>query len=389
MKFLSYRSPRVAAAVAAAGLIGLSVPAVAKETAYYLAEFGWSDAHLIDWRSRGMARVANSVGAQEGVVTGDAVQRVITLNSPISQTYDATDSCELPIQVRQDLNQVVVREGGKTAQLVSIGTRTNLGGCEDGLVVPFGSLTDAGETYAQIAMSKRPSQADLVPGTRIAGFSEDTTTPGDVFPAQDVAVIQAGSVLFQSSGNTVPLSTTSDGWLMLGLPAEQRGYTRLSVDPKNGGENWLRAVWSGGQVQRVYEALLVKPVAGASFGSAKQASRVWQSGLFLNTRTPFYIQLYQDGNGERVSKNLDAGTETRTPITWLFSGNDIVQTRTLGGGYFRGDRTWKPLVDVGTYDEWVMESETLTDPNGVVTSFIKPRVNYYVDTGKAVPPARR
>jgi hypothetical protein len=387
MKFLSYRRPRLAAAVATAGLVGLSLPASAKETAYFPSEYGSIGGYLIDWRANGTARVVNIVGAQVGVVTSDAAQRVVTLNSPISQTYDSTDSCDLFIQVRQDLNQVVVRESGKAAQLVDIGTFTNLGGCEDGLVVPFGSLTDPGFTYAQIAMSKRPSQADLVPGTLIAGFSEDTT-PGDDTPAQDVAVIQAGSVLFRSSGNTVPLSTNSDGWLLLGLPAEQRGYARLAFDAKTGGERWLRAVWANGEVQQVHVADLVKPEVGANFGTLKQASRMWQLSWTLGSRNPFYIYLYQTGNGEKVFKNLDAGTEIRQPITWQFAGNDIVQTRFFGGGTIRQDRTWVPLRDVGTYDEWVMESEWRTFADGTGFSIIKPRILRYVDTGKAVPPAR-
>jgi len=387
MTFFSQRCPNVAAAVAAAALIGLSLPAGAKETAYFLPEYGYSDALLIDWRANGTARVVNSVGAQVGVVTSDAVQRVVTLNSPISQTYEATDSCDFLIQVRQDLNQVVVRDSGKTAQIVGIGTLTNLGGCQDGLVTPFGSLTDAGATHAQIAMAKRPPLTDLVPGAVVAGFSEDTS-PNDPFPAQDVVVVQAGSVLFQSSSNTVPLTTTSDGWLLLGLPAEQRGYTRLAFDAKTGGEHWLRAVWANGQVQQVYEATLVKPEVGASFGTSRQASRMWQSGFSLGSRTPFYIYLYQTGNGERVSQDLDAGTEFRSPITWQFSGNDILQTRLLGGGTIRGERTWVPLRDVGTYDEWVMESERWTFADGSVNTLIKPRISRYVDTGKAVPPAR-
>ncbi|MBT9594678.1 MAG: hypothetical protein IV094_01665 [Vitreoscilla sp.] len=388
MNMPSRRRIWAAAAFTAAGLIGLATSAAAKEVAYYTPSDGSDSAYLIDW-AKSKARVVNGVGAQKGVVTGDSAQRVVTLNSPFSILNDAFDSCDIGIQQRRDTNQVVVREGGKTAQIIEIGTFTNLGGCEDGLVTPFGSPTDEGVTHLQVAMAKRPPVTDLIPGAVMAGFSEDAQLPGEFQVAQDLAVMQAGSLLFQTTGNAVPASLSPDKWLLLALPFEQRGYTRLSVDAKTGGEHWLRAVWANGQTQRVHEALLVKPVGGASFGSVKQASRMWESGLFSGTRTPFYLYLYQDGNGERVSKNLDAGTETRTPMTWVFAGNDIVQTRSLGGGYYRGDRTWQPLRDVGTYDEWVMESEMLTDPDGVVTTLIKPRVNLYVDTGKAVPPARR
>lgn len=388
MKMPSRRRIWAAAAFTAAGLIGLATPAAAKEVAYYTPSDGNDSAYLIDW-AKSKARVVNGVGAQKGSVTGDSAQRVVTLSSPLSVTYPASDSCGLEIQLRYDTNQVVVREGGKTAQIIEIGTSTNLGGCEDGLVTPFGSPTDAGVTHVQVAMAKRPPVTDLIPGVVMAGFSEDAQLPGESQVAQDVAVMQAGSLMFQTTGNTVPASFSADNWLLLALPFEQRGYARLTVDAKTGGEHWLRAVWVNGQAQRVDEALLVKPVAGASFGSVKQASRMWESGLFSGTRTPFYLYLYQAGNGERVSKDLDAGTEFRSPITWVFSGNDIVQTRSLGGGYYRGDRTWQPLRDVGTFDEWVMESELLTDPDGVVTTLIKPRVNLYVDTGKAVPPARR
>jgi hypothetical protein len=111
---------------------------------------------------------------------------------------------------------------------------------------------------------------------------------------------------------------------------------------------------------------------------------MWESGLFVATRTPFFFYLYKNGTGERVLKDLDLGTEDRTPVpVWGFDGLNLVQQRAFGPG--TRDRTWVPLSNVGKF-RWVMESETAFDGTDTFT-LIKPRVNYYKDTGKAVPPA--
>ena len=114
---------------------------------------------------------------------------------------------------------------------------------------------------------------------------------------------------------------------------------------------------------------------------------MWDSGIFIATRKPFFFYLYKTGTGERVQKDLDLGTESRTPITsWGLDGGNLWQQRLLGGGTIQRNRTWVPLRNEGSKTHWVMESEVQVDDTGA-TTLIKPRVNYYLDTGKAVPPA--
>ena len=111
------------------------------------------------------------------------------------------------------------------------------------------------------------------------------------------------------------------------------------------------------------------------------------SGIFIATRKPFFFYLYKTGTGERVQKDLDLGTESRAPITsWGLDSGNLWQQRLLGGGTAQRNRSWVPLRNEGSKTHWVMESEVQVDGSGE-TVLIKPRVNYYLDTGKAVPPA--
>lgn len=377
---------------AAAALSTNAAVAATKSTAYYSPQgTGFSDAYLIDWQGKNRARVANPAGAQSGGVTSDGTQKVVTLDSPISFTYETGDDCGDGILQRQDTNQVVVRDlAGMVSQMVEIGTITNIGGCHDGLVTPFGNLDDPGTSMNRVAMTARPPVTDLVPGVQLAGYSEEIP-PGiyDAMFTSDVATFQAGGLLkFQATGNVYSAAFDANQWLVINLqPGTQRAYTRLFVDSKTTGESWLMADWEGGQAARVRVALAVKPAAGAGFGNVADASRMWESGLFVATRKPFYFYLYKNGTGERVQKDLDLGTESRTPLaSWGFDGLDLTTTRIIGGGAVEYDRRWTPLRNQGSKVHWVMEGETITDSTGTYWN-IKPRVNYYLDTGKAVPPA--
>ena len=373
----------------AVALTAFSAPAAAA-AAKSIAYFATSDAnnvlYLIDWVSGKRARVVGGFGSQGGAIAKNGIQRVITLDAPLSATFVDVDSCGFVIDLRQDVNQVVVSDNptGGTSQLTEIGTLTNIGGCQDGLVTPFGALTDPGSTMSRVDMAARPPLTDLVPGSQLAGLSEEPLVVPDFQVAQDLVTFQAGAVQFRASGNVVPALVDSNQWLILDLPGFQRGYARLAVNSKTAGETWIQAEWVGGQPVRVFEALMVKPVAGAAFGTEKQASRMWESGLFSATRTPFFIYLYQGGTGERISRNLDLGTESRTPITWGFNGLNIVQTRFTGAN--RRDRTWEPIRNQGAGVRWVIENELFTDGGGNVSVLIKPRVNFLLDGGKAVPP---
>ncbi|MBP6853323.1 MAG: hypothetical protein KA164_17105, partial [Rhodoferax sp.] len=288
----------------AVALTAFSAPAAAAAAAAKsIAYFATSDAnnvlYLIDWVSGKRARVVGGFGSQGGAIAKNGIQRVITLDAPLSATFVDVDSCGFVIDLRQDVNQVVVSDNptGGTSQLTEIGTLTNIGGCQDGLVTPFGALTDPGSTMSRVDMAARPPLTDLVPGTQLAGPSEEPLVVPDFQVAQDLVTFQAGSVQFRASGSVVPALVDSNQWLILDLPGFQRGYARLAVNSKTAGETWIQAEWVGGQPVRVFEALMVKPVAGAAFGTEKQASRMWESGLFSATRTPFFIYLYQGGTG--------------------------------------------------------------------------------------------
>jgi hypothetical protein len=390
------------AALAVAGFftLGAVAPAAASsatQVAYYpVPGTGTTDGLLVDWLSATRARVVNTTGARLASVTHDGSQLVFTLDDPLSQVglWGEFDSCGEFSPRRRDTNQIVVRQvsGGVirgTSQMVEIGTLTHTEGCDVGVSVPFGALTDPGVTVNRLAMVARPPMIDLLPGTRFAGFSEQPWLSDiEVFVAADVVTLYAGGqALFSTSGRVVPAAFNADRWFVLNFGTFERAYTRLEVDHATGAETWMRAEWSGGQAQRIAAELMVKLVGPVGFGSEAQASRVWESGLFIASQRPFFLDLYQGGTGERVLKDLDAGTETRQPITWAFSGGNIVQTRSSGGGTLQFERTWVPLRNRGEKIRFVMESETLAIDGGPPGVNIAPRVNFYIDRGAAVPPA--
>lgn len=350
---------------------------------------GNNQAYQFDWRGAA-GTVITTQGRSEATVVTTGAQRVATLATPFSLTFDSSDP-DCPdqfVQTRRDVLQLAVTrlsgtDSRGTSKVVDIGTDTTLGGCNDGRVVPFGSPTDAGFATRHLAASLRPSLADLTPGTGLAGPTEQ---PGlDTFPAADVVTVGAGSWLFSTTGNAYATSTVN-GWVVLGLPSGQRGFTRFAVD-RNGAETWILADWTAGEPQRVFRTLMVKPAPGAGFGTPRQAARVWQSGLFVGTNTPFFFHLYRGGTGERVAQDLLAGTETRLPITWGFAGSNLETLRTFGDGS-TGRRAWVPLRNSGS-SRFVMESEQRTLLDGTVLPFIQPRVNFYIDEGPATPPPAR
>jgi hypothetical protein len=377
------------AALVACSLSAVALASTAKPIAYFADGDGSSAAFLIDWQAKQRARVVTYQGAQPGSVANDGTQDIVSLDAPISFLIDGyMDDCGDFIQKRKDLTSLAVRNvDGGLARMNEIGTYTNVGGCQDGLVTPFGSPDDQGSTLRRLAMASRPPVEDLVPGTRLVGFSEDAGD-GDGFYAEDMVTLQAGgTALFRRSGHVLPAAFDADRWLVFTLPGgQQRAYTRVALDARTGGETWLMADWVGGQPVRVEDKMLVKPLAGASFGTVAAASRMWDSGMFIATRQPFFVYLYKNGSGERVRVDLDRGTESRTPITWEFEGVSLVQHRILDDAV-SFDRSWVPLRNEGKV-RWVMESEVLVR-NGHSQVSIKPRVNYYLDTGKAVPTAAR
>lgn len=394
MKFLR-RAFTAALALGALAWLAPAAAAANKTVAYVSPYAAYTTAYLIEWKGSSQARVVALLGASEGSVARSGSQRVVTLSTPFSQQYqdfNVYDEClgDYPT-VRQDTLQVAVNslsgnDNRGTSSLVELGTITTLNGCNAGQVQDFGSLSDPGFVTNNLSMALRPSVADLVPGVALAGPSEVTrTTPFD-FIAADVLTLQAGGLgQFARSGHVVSAAIDADGWLQLGLPGGQRGYARIAVNRRSGAETWLDADWVGGKPVAVRAVQMVKPAPGAGFGNLRQASRMWQSGVGSSDVSAFYIYLYQTGAGERVLVDLATGTESRTPITsWVFDGNNIVQTRPAGSS--TRVRTWVPLLNGGARTNFVMESEDLVGTDGTHTTIIPPRVNFYTDTGPAVPP---
>ncbi len=372
---------------------GISLPAQAqtRSVAYVAQQNDTAAAYLVDWIGSTRAVVVANAGRSGGSVARSGAQRVVTLDSPFSTEFQTNtfDPCinDFPRQRQSTLQIALTTLSGSAdrgeSKVVELGTITTLNGCAAGTVVPFGALGDPGLATRHLALALRPAVSDLVPGVALAGLGElPRTGPCD---AVDVLTLQAGGLgLFAASGSVVPAAFDADQWLVLGLPAGERAYTRLSVDRRTGAEVWLDVDRAGGVPTVAYRRLIVKPVAGASFGTLRQASRMWQSGISTTPTNSFVVHLYRDGSGERVFRDLVAGTETRSPLTWTLGSGQIVQTRPLGTN--TGVRTWVPLANNGGGATFVLESEVIVDPAGVATPLIAPRVNFYVDTGPATAP---
>jgi hypothetical protein len=365
---------------------GLSTPAgvAAREVAYHFAPMAQHSAYLVDWKGDDRARVVTQLGASGASVAPHGGGKLLSFDAPLSVDYpDQYDECGELFTLRSTHAQLMVRElSARSAALVDIGHTVHLGGCQDGLTEPFGSPDDPGFEHVATPMAKRPSMGDVVAGAQFAGFSEQPYLT-DVFLPADVATLQAGGTIrFEGSGHVFPAALDADQWLVVQLPGGPRAYTRLVVDAKTGAETWLHAERVGGKPQRVLETLVVKPAAGAGFGSVAQASRMWEWGLFKGTEITGETWLYRDMTGERVQHDPDG--DFRLPINaWRFEGADIVQVREQPG--LLRERRWVPLRNEGKH-RWVMESEWWTFDGGEPELLIQPRVALFTDLGKAIKP---
>ena len=379
---------RAALALLSAAPLTAPLPAHAATRTAYVHHVGdASTAWLVDWQAGHRAHAVASAGMGDGSWTDNgAGQRLVTFDAPITHEQQGVDCHGAFFPQRVEPRQVVFRPAGGTprkgaTQVVEIGQVVDEGGCTPGAVVPFGAPGDPGEAFDHLVMTARPSMADVLGGAPLAGFSETfLSDPVDVTPLwQDTVRIGAGDVTFATSGDVVG-ALLVDGWVVINLTGQQRAYTRISQDARTGAEVWLAATWSAGAPRNVWRTLMVQPRAGAGFGTAGQAARHWESGLFMGGNGPFWIDLYQDFTGLRIQDDLAAGTETTQPITWRFDGLKILQDRTTGDGL--RERTWVPLANRGK-THWVMESETLSAAGGT-SVVIAPRVNSYTDEGVAV-----
>ena len=358
----------------------------------YLSDPSLTAAYVIDWDvATHRAHLVDAVGNGDGTYTDDGTLRVLTLSAPIETTQDAFDCNGLPMTQTVDLLQLALRHvsGGAhkgSAQVVEIGTTTDIGGCTPGLVAPYGTTSDAGTTTTYLDMEDRPALDDLSHGGTLAGMSDSDP---NVDPTQLVARLTTfahRSVTFANSGASVPRDVV-DGWFVLDFGTFQRGYTRISVDPKTHAEAWLGAAWSAGRPASVFQTMMVVPNATAGFGGHNAQAHAWNSGLFLQSDSPTDFRLYTDDTGVFEEKDTSGNVLLSMPAQWADSGANLVIERSNNFASYFYLRTWAPIADYGKA-HFVLENEDMHDlAGGTVTPRIVPRVNFYVDEGKATPPA--
>ncbi len=389
-------APLSRAAVAAlACSVAAHASAKTDSIAYYAADRSFTLSYVIDWNAGAhTAHILETFGVADGSYTDDGTQRIITLAQPLHSTGYKYDCNGNLITLDDQLLQLVFRTatGGPrkgTTQLVPIGTVTDIGGCTPGLVTPYGAVTDPGLPMHRIDMTMRPGMADIVPGARIAGFSEDVLDmPGDeaVLAAQ-FTTFGAGSLRLEGTGHAYPTSTTADGWLVVDYGGFQRAYTRISTDEKTGGETWFAKELKDGVATSLEMPLMARPNAAAGFGGTKGAARDWQSGIFRHSFEPMWFDLYRDGSGIRDIEPADGSPPIQSPLAWHLDGANIVIERDFGGGA-SVRRSWVPVANTGKY-HFVLESEDFLQDGVVQYTDVPARVNYVEDDGRSVEPTAR
>lgn len=395
VQLFTRRLSRAAMSLVAIGLMAIALSAAARTMFYVPNGYAYSEAwYLVLNETDKKARLVGVLGSATGTYTDNGTEVLVTLNKPLSIVLASAELVcnNEQYTYRHDVEQVLFRRVDATSvnsgksQVVQIGRDTILDTCKAGEVIPFGSLSDEGMAMLHRSTGKRAPMTDVVAGLTIAGFSEqvDSTDPAVPLEADIVTLDSNTTVRFQRTGHVINATLTSDQWLVLQLPGGQRGYTRVIVNMNNGLETWVRAEFKDGKARTATTVLLVKPLPGSTFGSKTQTSRMWESIFFAGTNDPLYFYLYGNYTGEKISKDIAGGYESRQPITWRFDGGDVVQTRAASSSSY--ERRWTPLARTGKYMA-VMESELRTPSGGTTTTYIPPRVNAYIDRGKATPPA--
>ncbi|MCA0177232.1 MAG: hypothetical protein LCH73_13270 [Proteobacteria bacterium] len=270
-------------------------------------------------------------------------------------------------------------------------TKTWLDGCDagktepvpdDGTVVPFLRHPLRVRTPIDDVMAGGVSLAGLAeqPIAVTDGGAEFWRTPVDTAALSGVP----GSVTFEQSGNSYPVSLSAQGWLVISLSSGPRAYRRMAVDPKTGHEIWLMGDMQGGQLKWVTQVEMIKPQAGASFGATQDIAHRWMSSIRFPSSW-FGFTLYADGTGDTCSKMPPARWTCNLPLTWQLDGTTL-QFHQPRYNYER-IRLWEPLARTGN-KQWMYETLTYHYADGSTQPAIVRRLNYYTDEGPSQPPSR-
>lgn len=387
----------LAVAIAAAGLLTLASSALAQvqRVGYYAPSIDIRNARVVHWdATAGRAKETDGDGARGGTYVHDGNgARVLTYDTPITITYEASNQCGELATLRDDRTQAIYLDldqrprTGKTI-IGTAGTRTWVDGCDAGLSEPY--ATDGADWPLQRqSMSISADVADLVAGTRLAGLSEEPVTysaDGQVnwfnLPQDTVNFTGLpGMAIFERSGYGHAAHLNQNNWVVIDLPSGPRAYRRMITDARNGREIWLMGDVQGNELKWVGQINMVKPAAGASFGSEEDVARVWRSSF--RTSGLFGYKLFPDHTANRCSKAPDQPWYCFTTVSWSFE-MDIVSITTVYPGSFTRLRTWEPLVRNGN-KQWVFETEVYQNADGSTSPYIARRVNYYEDKGAAAP----
>lgn len=378
-------------------LTGLAAQGQTQKVAYYTTKWFYTGGHIVEWNdTTGRAVNLDTRGAMPGGFTLEADgKRVLTYDRPFSSLSSDTDRCGQVVQTRRDVSQAIYRSLdshrgiGKT-QITHVITKTWLDGCDAGKTeqVP----DDGTVPFLRHPLRIRTPIDDVTAGgVSLAGFAEQPIAVTDdgaeirLTPVDTAALSGVpGSVTFEQSGNQYPVSLSAQGWLVISLPSGPRAYRRMAVDPKTGHEIWLMGDMQGDQLKWVTQVEMIKPQAGASFGTTPDIAHRWLSSIrFPGSR--FGFALYADGTGDTCNKAPPARWGCGFPLTWQLDGTTLQfhQQRTS----YERIRLWEPLARTGN-KQWMYETLTYHYPDGSTQPAIVRRLNYYTDEGPSQPPAR-
>ena len=388
------RSNALCAAAGAALITGAAMAHPARDDlqkiTYYSQDLTYGLAYVITWDAAAhRAHFAETYGNFDGSYVEDGQQRVFTLDVPLVLPEQIADCNGKPMTQNNVTTQLVMRsvsgapERGVSA-VVPIGYTQDVGGCTPGKIAPFGTVADAGIPLLRQAASLRPAMDDLVPGTQVAGLAENPIDAVGDLPilAAQVATFGRDHITFEGTGHRFPTTLTPDGWLVVDFGSFKRAYTRIERQRETGGEIWFGAEWVNGAPASIELSPVAAPTGDASFGDLADTSRQWFDGLF-QFDAPTTFDLYRDQTGDQVVDPGAGAPVTRSPLTWSRAGATVQISRVATSGTYV--HTWRPIANHGR-NHFVIESEEVWI-NGVDSGpAFAPRVNWYVDEGKAVKP---